>query len=225
MKLASADDVKDVEVPEWKKRAMESNADPKVAPFGMSWNIEGTISASQAYQNNELVDTVGTHTCHTHKKPAPINYSLCLSILIGDSFHNFCDGIFVGVAFMLCDNTTAITIVGITLYHEVAQELADFFLLTRHGGLTVMKALIVNFLAGLSVVLGGMIVLAVDVSDQTIGVALSIASGVYVHIAATECMPRVNSVVTSNMDRLVTVLAFIVGAVPIGLTLLKHEHC
>ena len=67
--------------------------------------------------------------------------------------------------------------------------------------------------------------LSIGVSDLTIGVILSIASGVYLYIAASECVPRVNAVVKSNTDRLVTVLAFIVGAVPIGLTLLNHSHC
>ena len=161
----------------------------------------------------------------TKKGNKIINYSLALSILVGDSIHNFCDGIFIGVAFNACDNTTAYTIVFVTLYHEIAQELADFFLLTKHAGLSPVKALAGNFVAGLSVVLGGIVVLAVDVSDLTIGAILSISAGVYIYIAATECLPRVNEVVKSHADRLLTMLAFVVGAVPIGLTLLGHSHC
>ena len=161
----------------------------------------------------------------TKKGNKIINYSLALSILVGDSIHNFCDGIFIGVAFNACDNTTAYTIVFVTLYHEIAQELADFFLLTKHAGLSPVKALAGNFVAGLSVVLGGIVVLAVDVSDLTIGAILSISAGVYIYIAATECLPRVNEVVKSHADRLLSMFAFIVGAVPIGLTLLGHSHC
>ena len=153
------------------------------------------------------------------------NYSLMLSVLVGDSVHNFCDGVFIGVAFMVCDNATAYTIVFVTLYHEIAQELADFFVLTHHVGLPVGKALAVNFCSGLSVVFGGIVVLAIDVSDLAIGAVLSISAGVYVYIAATECLPRVNEVVKSHADRLLTMLAFVVGAVPIGLTLLGHSHC
>ena len=67
--------------------------------------------------------------------------------------------------------------------------------------------------------------LAIDVSDLAIGAVLSISAGVYVYIAATECLPRVNEVVKSHADRLLTMLAFVVGAVPIGLTLLGHSHC
>lgn len=154
-----------------------------------------------------------------------VDYTLALSILLGDAFHNFCDGIFMGVAFMLCDRKTAYTIFAVTLYHEIAQEIADFFLLTKHAGLTVWKALLGNFLAGLSIVIGGIVVLLVDVSNLTIGVILSMSAGVYSHIAATECMARVNAVVRTNSERLITIVAFIVGAVPIGLTLLAHSHC
>ncbi len=71
----------------------------------------------------------------------------------------------------------------------------------------------------------GLVVLAIDVSDLALGAVLSISAGVYVYIAATECLPRVNEVVKSHADRLLTMLAFVVGAVPIGLTLLNHSHC
>ena len=154
-----------------------------------------------------------------------IDYSLCLAILIGDGFHNFCDGIFVGVAFMLCDRTTAWTIAFVTLYHEIAQEIADFFMLTRHGGLTVKNALILNFVAGLSVVLGGILVLSIDVSDMTIGIILAMTCGVYIQIAATECMSRAQQHIVTNKDRAIALAAFTIGSVPIGLTLLGHEHC
>ncbi len=150
---------------------------------------------------------------------------LALSILIGDALHNFCDGVFIGVAFTLCDSTTALTIMAVTLYHEVAQELADYFLLTRHAGLTKVKALLYNFLAGLSVMFGGLAVVAFEFSEMSIGVLLAIASGVYLNIAACECMPRVMATVSSTGDRFLVLLMFLVGAVPIGLTLLNHTHC
>ena len=158
-------------------------------------------------------------------KKQPLDTTLALSILLGDFAHNFSDGIFVGIGFMLCSQSVAWTIVFITLYHEVAQEIADFFLLTKHAGLTIVQALIVNFVSGLSVVLGGIMVLAIDISDEAIGVLLSMSSGVYIYIAASECMPRVSAALESRGDRIVTMIAFICGCVPIGLTLLNHQHC
>jgi zinc transporter ZupT len=157
--------------------------------------------------------------------PKKINYGLVTSIILGDAFHNFCDGIFVGVALMLCDSITAYTIVAITLYHEIAQELADYFLLTKHAGLTPLVALSLNFTAGLSVMIGGITVLATPVSDMLIGVVLSLASGTYLYISCVECLPRVADYVETRSQRVLSMVMFIIGVVPISLTLLNHQHC
>ena len=126
---------------------------------------------------------------------------------------------------MTCSTTTAITITAVTVYHEAAQEIADFILLTRHGRLSTPQALALNFLAGLSVVAGGLLVLGLDVGDMAIGVVLSFSGGVYVYIAASECLPRVEAAVGGRGDRVWSVCFFLLGVVPIGLTLLRHEHC
>ena len=47
-KLTTANDVKDVEVPEWKKKALEKGGDATAAPFGMSWNVEESVSAKDS---------------------------------------------------------------------------------------------------------------------------------------------------------------------------------
>ena len=155
-----------------------------------------------------------------------INYPLCATILIGDSFHNLADGIFVGIGFLLCSNDVALSILFITLYHEIAQELADFFILTKHAGLSVKWALLLNFLSGLSVMLGGIIVLAVnDITAHAVGIILAVAAGVYIYIGASECIPRVEKQLRGWKDRVLGIVMFAVGAIPIGLALLNHQHC
>ena len=173
--------------------------------------------AEDSHDSENLVET--------SKVEKEVNWSLVLSIIIGDAFHNFCDGVFVGVALSLCDKGTAYTIVGVTLYHEIAQELADYFLLTRHAGLRPSVALMLNFAAGLSILFGGIVVLATPVSDLSIGVILSVAAGVYLYIAACECLPRVSAVVHTRGERFLSMSIFILGVVPIGLALLNHSHC
>jgi zinc transporter ZupT len=159
----------------------------------------------------------------TQKKKA---YDLALSIVLGDFFHNFCDGIFIGTAFSLCDNATAMAVVAATIYHEIAQEIGDFFLLTKHAGFSILAALGFNFLSGLSVLFGAIVVVAADVSDLAVGSLLSVSAGVYLYIATSECIPRANAAVREDvLDGLLIILAFIVGAVPIGLVLLNHKHC
>lgn len=199
----------------------------------MRQDEEGAQECDSPHDTSEDSKEIHSHSkchhsdSHPHSKVGHqnINISLVLSILIGDALHNFCDGVFVGVALSLCENATAYTMIAITLYHEIAQELADYFLLTRHAGLRPCVALPLNFCSGLSVMLGGIVVLSVPISDMTIGVILSVASGVYIYIAACECLPRVNAVVRTSKDRVITIAMFIFGAVPIGLALLNHSHC
>ncbi len=139
--------------------------------------------------------------------------------------HNFADGMFIAASFQGCDLALTFTIVAVTLVHEIAQEIGDFILLTRHGGLSTVKALVLNFISGLSVVLGGVIFLALSPSDQSVGIILAIAAGVYVNIAATETLPRIETIVKTRQDRIWTLFGVILGTIPIGLVLLKHEHC
>ena len=158
-------------------------------------------------------------------KKSIINMRLVLAVLVGDCLCNFADGIFVGIAISNCNASIAWAVIGITFYHEVAQELADYFLLTTVGGLRPWKALLINFVTGSSVVLGGLLVLVFDFSNMGIGVLLGLGSGTYFYIASCECIPSVNSVVRGPKDTVISMAMFSLGAIPIGLTLLGHIHC
>ena len=154
-----------------------------------------------------------------------VNRQLCASILLGDAFHNFADGIFIGAAFKSCSTGTALSIVLVTLFHEIAQELADFVLLTRYAGLSIIKACVLNFISGLTVCLGGIVFLAGNPSDEATGIILAMAGGVYFNIAGCETLPRLENVVKGRGDRVWVLFSVIVGTLPIGLILLNHQHC
>lgn len=151
---------------------------------------------------------------------------LC-GVLIGDFMHNFVDGIFIGAGFSGCSDSVAWSIAAATIAHELAQEIADYLILTdpKQGRLKPFKALGLNFLSGLSVMLGVCIILSQNVSNFEQGMLLAYGGGVYVHIAAAECMPQVYTWATSLALRSGAFLAFCIGCVAIGLVLLDHEHC
>jgi zinc transporter ZupT len=159
------------------------------------------------------------------KKEHPRNWPLACSILVGDGFHNFCDGIFIGNAFLLCDRSLAYTMVATTVYHELAQEIADYALLTHHCGLTNAQALSANFVSGFSTMLGGILILLIDLTDTATGSILIMSAGVYLYIAACECIPRIQESRKTPKDTLLFLVCFVIGAVPIGLVLLNHGHC
>jgi len=149
-------------------------------------------------------------------------------ILIGDFMHNFCDGIFMGTAFLHCSDSLAWSIATATILHEIAQELADYLVLTNpmQGGLKPAVALAVNFFSGTSVVLGTIVIFAIEnLDDYATGMLLAYGGGVYVQIGATECMPRVFEACRTFRDRVLCLGMFCVGALAIGLVLLDHQHC
>merc|ERR1719336_1462582 len=113
-----------------------------------------------------------------------------------------------------------------TILHEIPQELADYGVLTGSGvGMSPPIALLTNFLSGLSVLIGVIIINAFDVNDVAVGLLLAFGGGVYMYIAACECVPKIYELKLSAQLQSLCLLAFIIGAVLIGLILLDHEHC
>ena len=103
--------------------------------------------------------------------------------------------------------------------------MADFVILTQYTGISVGKALLLNFISGLSVLLGGVIFLASNPSNEATGVILAMGGGVYLYTAACETIPRMEPVIKIRWDRALMLFSIIVGAVPIGLILIDHKHC
>jgi len=140
-------------------------------------------------------------------------------------FHRL-DGIFVGTAFLNCNRDLAIAISAATIYHEIAQEIADYFMFTRFCNIPPRKALIINFVNGFSVLCGAIMIVAMGkLSDLAIGSILAVSSGVYFYISVAECFPRAKEAHKTFRDAAISLLAFVVGVVPIGLVLLNHGHC
>merc|ERR1712216_392922 len=148
-------------------------------------------------------------------------------ILTGDFMHNFCDGCFIGSAFHLCGESMGWSVTAATVYHEIAQEISDYVVLTdpEQGRLQPWMALSLNFLSGLSVILGVLVILAQDMSNLDVGMILAFGGGVYLQIGAGECMPRVYQSAKTIPLRCLGVFAFFLGALAIGLVLLDHLHC
>jgi len=190
-------------------------------------NKDGVIMHDEGIETHDRVDAA-VAVClpqNAASNKRNIDYVLCMSILLGDGLHNFADGVFVGTAFLLCSNKVAYSIAFVTVLHELPQEVADFFILTRHAGLNICSALILNFLSGLTVLFGGLLVLSFQLGSLSIGLILAIAGGVYIYIATTEVSPRVNTAIKTKKHRIFAISGFVVGTILIGLVLLDHQHC
>ena len=77
------------------------------------------------------------------------------SVLVGDSIHNFCDGVLIAGAFLVDPGVGLFTALAI-IAHEIPQEVGDYIVLIN-AGFSRMRALAYNALSGLAAVVGGVL--------------------------------------------------------------------
>ena len=93
-------------------------------------------------------------------------------------------------------------------------------------GMNPIVALILNFLFGLSILFGGLMVLVFDFKQVTVGCILAIGGGTFIHVAIGELLQNAErNMTTSGIQMIYCFIAFLAGAIPIGLILINHEHC
>jgi zinc and cadmium transporter len=76
-------------------------------------------------------------------------------IIVGDTVHNFVDGVLIAAAFLQGTELGVVTAVAI-IAHEIPQEVGDFLILL-HSGYSRLRALAANLLSSAATVLGGVI--------------------------------------------------------------------
>jgi zinc and cadmium transporter len=109
--------------------------------------------------------------------------------LVGDAVHNLIDGMVIGASYMVSIPLGLTTTLAIVL-HEIPQEMGDFGILV-HGGLSVKKALMFNFLSALTAVVGTILSLVIGPHVQGYTVALvPITAGGFIYIAGTDLLPE-----------------------------------
>jgi len=118
------------------------------------------------------------HHCHNidcdvnkrHVKP------LAYMNLLGDGVHNFIDGVIIAGSYMVSFPIGLATTLAV-VFHEIPQELGDFAVLV-HGGYTKRRALFLNFLSALTVVVGGVVgYFVTSASELAVPVLLPFAAG------------------------------------------------
>jgi zinc and cadmium transporter len=75
-------------------------------------------------------------------------------IVVGDTVHNFVDGVLIAAAFLQSRELGIVAAVAI-IAHEIPQEVGDFLILL-HSGYTRARALAMNILSSLATIVGGL---------------------------------------------------------------------
>lgn len=149
--------------------------------------------------------------------------TVSIQVIFGDFFHNIVDGVLIGSAFKACGASMGWTVTAGTIYHEIAQEVADFLVLVTKGGLSFWQAVFGNFISATGCIIGCAAVVSNNPTNEALGCLLGFGGGVYVHIALGELnWWTENSSMKVMMQRS---FLFFLGCLGIGLVLLSHEHC
>ncbi|MDP3636351.1 MAG: ZIP family metal transporter [Azonexus sp.] len=128
--------------------------------------------------------------CEAHEAQAPAHDHgrSGLLILVGDTFHNFVDGILIAAAFLQSTELGIVTALAI-IAHEIPQEVGDYMILL-HSGYSRAKALAFNLLSSLATLVGAMLAyLALSEMQEAIPTLLAIAAASMIYVAVADLIP------------------------------------
>lgn len=122
---------------------------------------------------------------HKHQTAGPL-------IIIGDTIHNFVDGILITAAFMTDVHLGIVTALAIAA-HEIPQELGDFVILL-HSGFSRSKALYFNILSSLGTVAGALLAyFMLNDMQQLLPYILVVAASSFIYVAVADLIPGLHA--------------------------------
>ena len=148
------------------------------------------------------VTHIHSHAGHDHSALGKIT-------TIGDSIHNFLDGVAIGASFLISPQIGIASTIAIIL-HEIPNEFAHVSVFI-YSGWNKKKVLTVNFLTALISILGVISVYALNKVDNSFTKVLApIAAGQFIYIALADLLPVIHKK-AGGKKYLIEITAFIIG--------------
>jgi zinc and cadmium transporter len=111
-----------------------------------------------------------------------------LLIMVGDTIHNFVDGVLIAAAFLQSVELGTVAAIAI-IAHEIPQEMGDFMILL-HSGYSRAKAFAVNMLSSLGTVVGGVLgYYALQIFTGLQPVLLGVVAASMIYVAVADLIP------------------------------------
>jgi zinc and cadmium transporter len=155
------------------------------------------------------------HWRHCHKGECDVHTFQYMN-LVGDSIHNFIDGMIMAASFVVSVPLGITTTIAIST-HEIPQEIGDFGVLL-YGGFSKRRAITLNFVVALTAVLGGIVGYFVsNLIENIVLFILPFAAGGFIYIAATDLVPEIRKELDIR-KYMATLLVFICGILIMWIT-------
>ena len=146
------------------------------------------LEKAELYRHGHHHEGDGHHHHHhasTHEQAGRGGWS----VLLGDSIHNFCDGVIIAAAF-LADTSLGIVTALAIIAHEIPQEIGDYIVLLN-AGFSRARALAWNAMSGLAAVAGGVIgYFVVGPWEALFPYLLVVAASSFIYIAVADLLPQ-----------------------------------
>lgn len=145
------------------------------------------------------------HSSHDHTNEKGVIVPL---IVIGDTLHNFADGVAIAATFLISIPLGIVTTLAVAA-HEIPQEIADFGLMLSRG-VRRAKVIWINIISSLAALLGA--ILTYVYREQTEGlvpVILALTAGFFIYIAASNLIPEIHAKDNKKVAFWETVMLFI----------------
>jgi len=111
-----------------------------------------------------------------------------MMIMVGDTFHNFVDGIIIAAAFLTDIQLGIVTSIAI-IAHEIPQEVGDFAILL-HSGYSKIKALKLNLISSFASVAGAVLgYFTLQTMQSWISSLLALAAASMIYVAVADLIP------------------------------------
>ena len=131
-----------------------------------------------------------TEHCEVHDQhAAPHDHGRSgLLIVVGDTVHNFVDGLLIAGAFLQSTELGIVAAVAI-IAHEIPQEVGDFLILL-HSGYSRARALAMNLVSSAATVLGGVIgYFALQSAADWEAILLGVVAASMIYVAVADLIP------------------------------------
>ena len=138
-----------------------------------------------------------------------------MMVIVGDTFHNFIDGVIIAAAFLADVHLGIVTALAITA-HEIPQEIGDFAVLL-HSGYSKLHTFQLNLLASGATLLGGVLgYFALQGMQSLVPYLLAMAAASLSYIAMSDLIPDLHKR-TQLRDTVHQVLLILLGVGTIAL--------
>ncbi len=142
-------------------------------------------------------------------------------IMVGDSIHNFLDGILIAAAFLQDVKLGTITALAIVA-HEIPQEVGDFVILLN-SGYSKAKAFSMNILSSVATLVGGVLgYYSLQVIEGWTPVLLGIVAASMIYVAVADLIPGLHRRTSMRATVSQTILiALGIGSIALARALLE----